>query len=248
MSNEKPISPYLLCCVQRSGSWLLAHSLADTGIAGIPRDYFDEAEYNQNSDAWGTDGFSPYLAAVRSRATTPNGVFGTKMMWNDFGPFRDALRREGPYSQLSDPRMLAAAFPGITYIWLRREDKIRQGISWWRAVVTDQWAVRQGEQRRTAELELGRILTLVRYAEDCERGWRDWFERHGVHPLEVTYEQLVRDRLTVVNSVLRHLGVPPLSSAELPLARYVQQADELTNHWVPLIREALDVYEGDARP
>lgn len=34
---------YVICCVQRTGSWLLAHTLADTGYAGRPSDYFDEA-------------------------------------------------------------------------------------------------------------------------------------------------------------------------------------------------------------
>jgi hypothetical protein len=33
----EPARSYVICCVQRTGSWLLAHTLADTGYAGRPR-------------------------------------------------------------------------------------------------------------------------------------------------------------------------------------------------------------------
>jgi LPS sulfotransferase NodH len=38
----EPVRSYVVCCVQRTGSWLLAHTLADTGYAGRPSDYFDK--------------------------------------------------------------------------------------------------------------------------------------------------------------------------------------------------------------
>ena len=33
---ELPHRCYLICTVQRAGSWLLSHALPDTGVAGIP--------------------------------------------------------------------------------------------------------------------------------------------------------------------------------------------------------------------
>jgi LPS sulfotransferase NodH len=44
----EPVRSYVICCVQRTGSWLLAHTLADTGYAGRPSDYFDDAERENN--------------------------------------------------------------------------------------------------------------------------------------------------------------------------------------------------------
>jgi LPS sulfotransferase NodH len=49
----EPVSSYVICCVQRTGSWLLAHTLADTGYAGRPSDYFDEAERETRTREWG---------------------------------------------------------------------------------------------------------------------------------------------------------------------------------------------------
>jgi LPS sulfotransferase NodH len=44
-----PARSYVICCVQRTGSWLLAHTLADTGYAGRPSDYFDDAEQENHT-------------------------------------------------------------------------------------------------------------------------------------------------------------------------------------------------------
>ena len=73
----EPVRSYVICCVQRTGSWLLAHTLADTGYAGRPSDYFDDAEREKRTREWGvtTAGdLSAYVSAMRDHATTPNGV------------------------------------------------------------------------------------------------------------------------------------------------------------------------------
>jgi LPS sulfotransferase NodH len=49
----EPVRSYVICCVQRTGSWLLAHTLADTGYAGPPSDYFDGAERENHTREWG---------------------------------------------------------------------------------------------------------------------------------------------------------------------------------------------------
>jgi LPS sulfotransferase NodH len=49
----EPARSYVICCVQRAGSWLLAHTLADTGYAGRPSDDFDEAERETRTREWG---------------------------------------------------------------------------------------------------------------------------------------------------------------------------------------------------
>jgi LPS sulfotransferase NodH len=55
----EPARSYVICCVQRTGSWLLAHTLADTGYAGRPSDYFDEQERKTHTREWGEPGDLP---------------------------------------------------------------------------------------------------------------------------------------------------------------------------------------------
>jgi len=231
---------YVICCVQRTGSWLLAHTLADTGYAGRPSDYFDEAERENHTRVWGlpASDLARYAQAVRERAATPNGVLGSKMMWNDF----DRLRSSAGVPSGADAGLdfMRATFPAAQYIWLRRVDKVRQGISWWRAGATAQWALRPDQEaRQPTAADAERIVPLVRFAEQCEDGWRQWFASTGIQPCEVTYEDLARDRLAAVNKVLGFLGLPLLDASSLPPVRFRQQADSLTERYVELVRSAM---------
>jgi len=228
----RPARSYVICCVQRTGSWLLAHTLADTGYAGRPSDYLDEEERTTHTQKWGlpaTD-LASYIRAVQEHATTPNGVLGSKLMWNDFDRLRSSI----------SPELIRMAFGDPQFVWLRRRDKIRQGISWWRAAATGQWILRPGQEAGQPLPDVERILSLVRFAQQCEDGWRQWFASTGIQPCEVVYEDLIEDRLTAANRVLGFLRLPLLDAGSLPPVRYRQQADRLTDRYVDLVRAAAE--------
>lgn len=230
-----PIRSYLICCVQRTGSWLLAHALTDTGWAGRPSDYFDDAERERRTQEWElpTEDLATYVRAVQDHATTPNGVFGSKMMWNAFDQLRS---KDGDDAGLE---FIRAAFPNTQFVWLRREDKVRQGVSWWRAAATDEWALTPNQHPARPELDVEQIVPLVRLAEQSENGWKQWFVSTGIEPYEVVYEDLARDRFGTVNNVLEFLGLGQLSQEAMPPVRYRKQADALSEHYVNLVRAAM---------
>jgi LPS sulfotransferase NodH len=236
----EPVRSYVICCVQRAGSWLLAHTLADTGYAGRPSDYFDDAELESRAREWGVTAgdLTAYVRAMRDHATTPNGVLGSKLMWIDFDSLRSSLRPPAG----TDPGLefMQTTFGDPQFIWLRRADKVRQGISWWRAAVTDQWALRPGQESGQPAPDVEQIVRLVQFAQRCEDGWRQWFASTGIQPCQVVYEDLARDRLAVVNLVLEFLRLPRLDAADLPPARYRQQADSLTERYADLVRSAMN--------
>jgi LPS sulfotransferase NodH len=235
----EPARSYVICCVQRTGSWLLAHTLADTGYAGRPSDYFDEQERKTHTREWGlpSSDLAPYIAAVREHATTPNGMLGSKLMWNDFYWHRQNSVRPSTGTD-AGLEFMRTAFGDPQFVWLRRRDKVRQGISWWRASVTGQWGLRPDQEAGAPALDVERILPLVRFAQQCEDGWRQWFASTGIQPCEVTYEDLGRDRLATANDVLGLLHLPRLDASSLPSVRYRQQADDLTERYVDLVRSA----------
>lgn len=236
----KPARSYVICCVQRTGSWLLAHTLASTGYAGRPSDYFDEEERKTHTREWSLPAgdLADYARGVRDHATTPNGVLGSKLMWNDFDWLRSAI--SPPAGTDAGLEFMRMAFGDPQFVWLRRRDKVRQGISWWRAGVTGQWALRPDQEAGRPALDVERILPLVRFAQQCEDGWRQWFASTGILPCEVVYEDLVQDRLTVANRVLGFLRLPRLTPEALPPVRYRRQADSLTDRYVDLVRSAAE--------
>jgi trehalose 2-sulfotransferase len=240
----EPVRSYVICCVQRTGSWLLAHTLADTGYAGRPSDYFDEAERETRTREWGLPPgqLAPYVRALREHATTPNGVLGSKLMWNDFDWLRSSLRP--PAGTDAGLEFMRTTFPNPQYVWLRRADKVRQGISWWRAAVTDQWGLRPDQEAEQPAPDVEEMVQLVRFAQRCEDGWRQWFASTGLQPCEVRYEDLSEDRLAVANAVLEFLRLPRLEASDLPPVRYRKQADNLTERYVDLVRSAMTPSDG----
>ena len=235
----EPVRGYVICCVQRTGSWLLAHTLADTGYAGRPSDYFDGEERENHTREWGVPPghLAPYVRAVWGHATTPNGVLGSKLMWNDFDWLRSSLRP--PAGIDAGLEFMRTTFPDPQFVWLRRADKVRQGISWWRAAVTSQWGLRLGQEAKQPPPDVEEMVQLVQFAQRCEDGWRQWFASTGIQACEVVYEDLARDRLAVANMVLEFLRLPQLDAGDLPPVRYRQQADTLTERYVDLVRSAM---------
>jgi LPS sulfotransferase NodH len=75
------VRSYVICFVQRAGSWLLAHTLVGTGYAGRPSDCFDGAE-RENHREWGLPpcDLAAYVRAMSDKATKPNSVLGSKLM------------------------------------------------------------------------------------------------------------------------------------------------------------------------
>jgi hypothetical protein len=68
---------YLVCGGQRTGSWLLCHALQDTGVLGVPAEYFHRGDEQFWTDRWGAADEDSFLRAVQAQPVTANGVRGS---------------------------------------------------------------------------------------------------------------------------------------------------------------------------
>lgn len=124
---------------------------------------------------------------------------------------------------------------------LGREDKLRQAISWWRADASGQYALPGGAVAAAPPafdpVAIGR---LVRYAEACEAGWRNWFAANSIEPLEIVYEDLIKDPDKAVRDVAHFLDVTlPLRLSRFQ-PRSQRQADHHTERFVQLFKGLSD--------
>jgi LPS sulfotransferase NodH len=71
---------YLICTTPRSGSTLLCRYLTATGCAGVPDEYLFEKTLPRFYGKHGVSDFPSYFRALLENETTPNGVFGLKLM------------------------------------------------------------------------------------------------------------------------------------------------------------------------
>jgi trehalose 2-sulfotransferase len=121
----------------------------------------------------------------------------------------------------------------LRYVWLRRDDKLRQAISWWRAGATGQYALTADTvAAEPPAFDHDAIEGLVHYAEVCEQGWRDWFAANSIEPLEIVYEDLIKDLNKAVRDVAGFLDVAvPLRLSRVQ-PRLLRQADDHTERFL----------------
>jgi LPS sulfotransferase NodH len=233
-----------------------------SGLPRRPHEYFDPERHAniverlafrempdgaaQPSPLWHPDTYDQYLAWALQQGTTPNGVFGAKLMWGYLGDFAQLLRGIEGMAGRPLPELLGRAFPGLRYIQITRQNKIRQAVSLWKAVQTQAWKREAGEQvERSAELVFSfrAINYLVRLLTAHDASWDAYFLGLGYEPLKLTYEELAESTDAVVERVLEHLGIPAPQGPAIEAPRLSVQADEVSEEWVARVDEHLRALE-----
>ena len=234
----------MICTSPRSGSSLLCEGLKNTERAGAPAEYFDDRP--EFSEYWrrqfGIANTVHYFDGVVVHSSTANGVFGTKLHWTNCRALRRALHASVG-SKLADVRgrslneLLQAKFVSIQYVWLRRRNKVAQGISHYLAFCTDLWQIsrdgrkkRESDNQQSVDFDFSMIEDCVGWASRYDAEWQGFFDRHQVRPLVLYYEEFVQNYDRTICDVLDFLRVPhgDLISQEPPLVRL---ADSRSLQW-----------------
>src|SRR4051812_12022142 len=71
----------------------------------------------------GIDDYAEHLARAFRLGTTPNGVFGAKLMWSHVEDFMQFTGTLPAFHGLSLEELLPAVFPRPRYVWVTRRDK-----------------------------------------------------------------------------------------------------------------------------
>ena len=224
---------------------MLCEALENTGLAGLPKEYFLCAENYHWEDSpmareHNVTTNAACLAKIIEISTTPNGVFGTKVMWNYLSRMIEHLQELSAYRGLDACPLLRTLFPNLYFVWMIRRDKVRQAVSWAKAANAGIWAWTredppEREQEPAFDFEL--VDNLVRLIDEGERGWEQFFLECGVEPLKVYYKDLVCAYERTALDVLDYLGVPYPGDLALGERRMKRQSDGLNDKWVQKYRE-----------
>ena len=249
----------VIAALPRSGSWLLAEALWRTGVVGRPEEYLrpDWLERFQaqgaltfqhrlhRRDPWPhaapvcrggeTPGITAFLDEVQRIGTTPNGVFGLKCHWFQLEDLWSQCGAAGAQagSQRLAPDWLASLLPGIRYVRLIRHDKLRQAISWHRAMTSNRWwsDVAGATPVRDCWYDGSRIDRLEHDLQHLESCWDGFFAGLPEPPLVVAYEDLATGYKAAISRVLDGLGVVA-ADMQVPPPRLRKQADAFSEAWV----------------
>ncbi|HTC71951.1 MAG TPA: Stf0 family sulfotransferase [Solirubrobacteraceae bacterium] len=235
-------------------------ALVRSGLPRRPHEYFDPERhaniverlaFREMPDGvakpnalWHPETYDQYLAWALAEGTSANGVFGAKIMWGYLGDFAELLRGIEGMAGRPLPELLARAFPGLRYIQITRENKIRQAVSLWKAVQTQAWKAGD-EVERSVELVFSfrAINYLVRLLTAHDASWDAYFLGLGAEPLKLTYEELAESTDAVIRRVLAHLGIPAPADLSVGRPKLSVQADEISEVWVRRVDEHLRALE-----
>lgn len=223
---------YLLASTQRSGSTWVADLLQRTGVAGRPvTEYWNLGVEFAAHQQRRFRTYYEYLQHVRGASATRNGVRGVNIMWRQMPGALERMRRVAGWENCTDIELWHKALPGLSkFVFTYREDTLAQAVSWARAIQTQKFTSRDEGNGREPEYLFWLIDALLGDIHAHNLGWESWFERFGIHPLRVKYEDVLADPAGQVREVLRHLGVAEPRRITIA-SQFSPQRDGLNAEW-----------------
>jgi trehalose 2-sulfotransferase len=216
--RTEPRVSYLVCSIPRSGSSLLCELLSNTGLAGAPAEFFHPDKMAALKQRWGVETQHGYVRELLARKTSPNGVFGLKAHWGQYKPaFGEA-----------NPRV---TFPRAQLLFITRSDRLRQAISWVRALQTLKWATQDNPRPRPEVFDADHITQQLVRIDREEEVWESMFDHWDIEPRRIVYEDFVAAQEEAVRDVLGFLGVDAPAELDLPAPVLGRQADALSDEW-----------------
>jgi trehalose 2-sulfotransferase len=263
LRDEAASRSYVLACTPRVGSHLLADALTSTRMAGCPKEWLPrfapdavpltprdrlrlvtQPPSQETYDA-AIDG--AYVKKVLASGTGENGVFGIVIHWF---VLQDAVRRLGAFFETSESaphRVLSSALPNLSYLWLKRRDKIAQAVSWYTAIQTGTYVGRHARtdahEDERVRFDYAQIRYLLTAITAFENGWGSFFSASGVKPFVINYEDLSADYVAAIRSVLDFLQLDA-AGADIALPKREKYADARSREWI----ERFKLEHNQARP
>lgn len=238
----KPKRSYTIWFSQRTGSTLLCKAIESTGIAGNPREWFNckpdlLTEFHQENHA----DLQAYLYKL---GTTDNGIFAINHSYYEphFTQLIETLRKfpACPPTAINRTAVWEHVFPNHRHIFMTRRNKVRLAVSWWRAIQSGEWHIPTGEPRNFVDLSDAYSFDAINHLYmECsmrEAGIQEFFTEGGITPLNIFYEDLVKDYDLTIRTILNYLELDAKSVTIAPPA-LTKTADSVSEEWVQRFRE-----------
>lgn len=234
---------YTIWFTQRTGSTLLCKAIESTGIAGVPREWFNcppdlLSTFKKNDHAE----LQEYLYKL---GTTSNGVFAINHSFHEphFSQLIETLRKF-PSCKPNETKRIAIweqVFPNHRHIFMTRRNKVRLAVSWWRAIQTGEWHLPASEPRKPVELSpdaysFDAINHLYNECSMREAGIQEFLAEGGIAPLNIFYEDFIQNYEGTVRTILVYLGLDYGSVSIAPPA-LTKLADPISEEWAQRFRK-----------
>jgi LPS sulfotransferase NodH len=218
----RPNLIYVVATTRRSGSTYFCHSLWQTGLLGAPMEYFSLQHVMLDLGAR-LKAYNPYdyLNAIIAHRTSPNGVFGIKLMPD----------------HMAQMRALSIVVRSPNMIYLQRRDVVAQAVSYVKAMQTRKWNTMYPDTNHKPVYKYEAIQRAINMIKAEGKFWDDWFNHCGVIPTHVYYEDFVSQPNRVLKDLLDRFGIVEDDSKRIQMPKIEKQSDEINKQWIIRFRE-----------
>ena len=231
-----PQTSYLVLSTARSGSTLMCRHLTEIGY-GRPIEAFNSNVNPRKRLNWGIDYNDPYAFMKKViEYQTVNGVFGMKLSPNQFNLFLSTARKllEGAHIDLNDAELLEVYFPNAKYIHLQRRKKVKQAISYAKALQNGIWR-ETSDQDDAYKKYLLPAMYDREHIECCfdvlmtnDIFWQQLLRDNQIPHLVVWYEDLAAEYVTKMTEIYDFLGITDKEVIAPPLRK---QSNKESDDW-----------------
>lgn len=244
----QPVKSYRIWHLQRSGSTLLCKALESTNIAGKPGEFFNLNNSDSFLNHYKVQNYLELRAKIWSLGTTPNGVFGIKHSMhtdNYQAKLKEFAQLQGFASKVTDDEKIwADLFPNCKHLHITRRNKVRQAVSWWKAIQDQVWHLEKGNKRQQKEsfyedkYDFDALSHLFKESSLREAAMQNYFERFNLSPFTIVYEDFIKEYEGTVRRILDYLELGN-ENVRIGGAFYEKTADEHSEKWVQRFRRDL---------
>ena len=233
-----PNRSVVICSHPRSGSTLLGEAIHAAGGLGCPLEYLHRGFRPYFTRRWQADDLVSYVRALHRFRTDTSGVLSIKLFWRDVEELAVEARPDAPIVRrevvVEAPALshlfglLRTILPNPTFVYLTRQDRVRQAVSAYMAAETSVFRAfsREDDDRcsRRVEYRYDGILRQLAAADYGNARWRQFFAANGIEPHRIEFESLASAYQPTIGALLAHLGRPGTP----PAPRLLRQATALS--------------------
>ncbi len=241
-----PVHSYRIWFTPRTGSTLLCKGLESTAIAGQPGEHFNTDSLIKH---YKTDQYHDFKNQLWQLGTSPNGVLGIKhsMFQKRYKAiFSELLKMRNIENslELNHDNIWSDLFPNCQHIFLTRRNKIRQAVSWWKAIKDEVWHLNSTDNQKETDAfyeehyNFDALLHLLKEANLRECAIQDYFEKYQIQALTLVYEDFIQNFEESILSILRYLNLDTKESTVGEMF-YKKTATDRSEKWVQRFRKDL---------
>lgn len=234
----RPEKSLIICTLPRSGSYMLCDGLTQTEAIGYTAEYFSIAHrtyYDRLIGAQRAADYNIVFDYILRMGTTSNGVFSAKILYHQLATLKENFSRSNSYMDLRPMQIIDRLVANPHYIYLVRRDKLRQAISYHRAIHTGIWWEFNESKTKDAPglvYDHAALVFWIKVMTAWEAAWVRELAQLGRPLLTLDYNEIVADYGGAMARVHDLLGlrIDPKVLEIRPLLK--KQSDASTDEWV----------------